>query len=206
MLAAAVEAKLDEFTSQVRLRWRDGGWAWQGRCVGGNGGATSACVPLCAPQNMSNAVLAFAKLEYRPPDSCLEGLARTALQRIKTFSPQALSNTLWGLSKLDIKASQGAPGAVEAVRGSLVLLLPWLRVSQRFEVLASAPCSAPPPSHVGNSRLLAVPRRRRFPTNPPRFDAAGGRADGGHWAGGAQPAVRVQLPEPGQLGEGGGLG
>ncbi len=41
-----------------------------------------------APQNMSNAVLAFAKLEYRPPDSCLEGLARTALQRIKTFSPQ----------------------------------------------------------------------------------------------------------------------
>ena len=55
---------------------------------------------------MSNAVLAFAKLEYRPPDSCLEGLARTALQRIKTFSPQALSNTLWGLSKLEIKASR----------------------------------------------------------------------------------------------------
>lgn len=129
--------------------------------MGRKRGATSACVPRCAPQNMSNAVLAFAKLEYRPPDSCLEGLARTALQRIKTFSPQALSNTLWGLSKLDIKARAGRP----CCRGGCVWFphaaaAPWLRVlywleswpprraEQRVAISygqQSPPCRATPP-------------------------------------------------------------
>lgn len=42
-----------------------------------------------------------------PPLQVLEGLAGEALRKIRTFSPQALSNTLWGLSKLGIQAGSG---------------------------------------------------------------------------------------------------
>lgn len=37
---------------------------------------------------MSNTVLAFAKLEFQPGEAVLEGLAREAVAKISTFSPQ----------------------------------------------------------------------------------------------------------------------
>lgn len=69
--------------------------------------ACSPALPAPCKQNMSNAVLAFAKLEYRPPDSCLEGLARTALQRIKTFSPQVGGWWAAGCAALDGRSAGG---------------------------------------------------------------------------------------------------
>jgi hypothetical protein len=68
---------------------------------------------------MSNCVLSFAKLEFDPGDGLLEGLASEALHKIATFSPQALSNTLWGLSKLGINAPELMEGIGRAARGQL---------------------------------------------------------------------------------------
>jgi len=45
---------------------------------------------------MSNAVLAFAKLEFHPGDAVLEGLAAEALRKIRTFSPQ-VGGVVWGI-------------------------------------------------------------------------------------------------------------
>lgn len=46
-------------------------------------------IPRSLLQNMSNTVLAFAKLEFQPGEAVLEGLAREAVAKIQTFSPQA---------------------------------------------------------------------------------------------------------------------
>ena len=47
------------------------------------------------PQNISNAILAFAKLEWAPGAAVLEGLAAEALAKIRTFSPQAWFGYFW---------------------------------------------------------------------------------------------------------------
>lgn len=112
-------------------------------------------------QNMSNCVLAFAKLEYDPGDEVLSGLAGEALLKIRSFTPQvrgggdgrrgalssfpgrllccciglgacsqlphalplsllqALSNTLWGLSKLGIQADELMEGLGREARAQL---------------------------------------------------------------------------------------
>lgn len=40
-------------------------------------------------QNMSNALLAFAKLDFKP-DALLETISATALQKLDTFTPQVI--------------------------------------------------------------------------------------------------------------------
>lgn len=50
-----------------------------------------ASSPACRrPQNISNTVLALAKLEFDPGDELLEGLSSEALRKIKSFTPQVL--------------------------------------------------------------------------------------------------------------------
>lgn len=51
-------------------------------------------------QNMSNTVLAFAKLEFQPGDAVLEGLAKEAVAKIQTFSPQVRLPLACSLAKL----------------------------------------------------------------------------------------------------------
>lgn len=160
MLATAVEAKLDDFTSQVLCAalLQSGALPLQCCCAlpflyTAPPGYTCSCRRCHPPaaahppflsrpprkQNMSNAVLAFAKLEYRPRDSCLEGLARAALQRIKTFSPQALSNTLWGLSKLDIQVPPARCGLVPLQSAACAPLLPSRAPAARSPALLALP-------------------------------------------------------------------
>ena len=51
-------------------------------------GAVNSLIAQFTSQNISNAIIAFAKLEFRPEDDVLVALAADAVSKIHTFTPQ----------------------------------------------------------------------------------------------------------------------
>lgn len=51
-------------------------------------GAAKDLVTQFTSQNISNTIIAFAKLEFRPEDDVLVALAADAVSKINTFTPQ----------------------------------------------------------------------------------------------------------------------